>query len=805
MTRRDIGRTTLGLFVLLALCCSVALAQDQATSRRVEGRQQAAGAEVVINQIDTSVFPKVTIFALVSRSGVPLKGLGPDDFRVREDEVDQSPLTVVPQLTPLNAVVTLDTSGSMKQRMKDAQAAAKSFIDMLSPEDTVRVVSFAREVKVLSIGRDRSHAKAAIDATVARGDTALYDALYTSVEQLRGVPGRKVVTLLSDGADDNGQGRPLSKHSVDDVLLLAREVNVPVFTVGVGTEIDEAVLRRVARETGGDTLIAPQPGQLKELYAKIGEQLAGQYNIFYTSNLPGDGTEHRVQLRYADAWDTKEYKAPLLKEAKPQPKPAPEPMTPPPSTPPGGEPELKVVDILTPPYAELVMAPSEKWEGLLAGDVELKTDESDKAVFGFKGDRSATFDMVRICIQQTHVRNIKSLEVLTADSPTGPFTSVGTFQPQNVRIHKTGGWQEFKFAPVTARYVKLRATSEQGAWFKVDKVEGGGKSLQLLGTLESSGAAAPPATAVPQEKQGVDILTPQYAELVMAPSEKWEGLLAGNVELKTDESDKAVFGFKGDRSATFDMVRICIQQTHVRNIKSLEVLTADSPTGPFTSVGTFQPQNVRIHKTGGWQEFKFAPVTARYVKLRATSEQGAWFKVDKLEGGGKSLQLLGMLESSGAAAPPATAVPQERQAVDILTPQYAELVVAPSEKWEGLLTGNVELKTDESDKAVFGFKGDRSATLDMVRICIQQTHVRNIKSLEVLTADSPTGPFTSVGTYQPQNVHIHKTGGWQEFKFAPVTARYVKLRATSEQGYFFRVDKLEGGGKSLQLLGKVGP
>ncbi len=641
MKRHDIVRITTGISMLLILCCSVVLAQDQVTSRRVEGRQQAAGAEVVINQIETSAFPKVTIFALVSRDGVPLKGLGPDDFRVREDEVDQSPLTVVPQLTPLNAVVTLDTSGSMRQRMKDAQAAAKSFIEMLSPEDNVRVVSFARDVKVLSSGGDRSVAKAVIDATMARGDTALYDALYTSVELLRGVPGRKVVTLLSDGADDNGQGRPLSKHSVDEVLMLAREVNVPIYTIGVGTEIDEALLRRVARETGGATLITPQPGQLKELYARIGEQLAGQYNIFYTSNLPGDGTEHRVQLRYGDASGVKEYKAPLLQDAKAQPKPEPEPTAPPPSPPKAEQREVKAVDILTPQYAELVLAPSGDWESLLVGGVQLKTSESDKAVFGFKGDRVATFDTVRICIQETHSANIKSLEILVGDSPSGPFESVGTFQPQNVRLHKTGGWQEFTFSPVTARYVKLKATSEQVSYFRVDKVAGGGKSLQLLGTLGGTGTTTTPAVAASQGKQGVDILTPQYAELVLAPSGDWESLLVGGVQLKTSESDKAVFGFKGDRVATFDTVRICIQETHSANIKSLEILVGDSPSGPFESVGTFQPQNVRLHKTGGWQEFTFSPVTARYVKLKATSEQVSYFRVDKVAGGGKSLQLLG--------------------------------------------------------------------------------------------------------------------------------------------------------------------
>jgi len=72
--------------------------------RNVEGRQQAAGAQVTINQIDTSAFPKVTMFAVVSKNGVPLKGLSsPISAFARRGR--SGALTVVPKLTPLNAVI----------------------------------------------------------------------------------------------------------------------------------------------------------------------------------------------------------------------------------------------------------------------------------------------------------------------------------------------------------------------------------------------------------------------------------------------------------------------------------------------------------------------------------------------------------------------------------------------------------------------------------------------------------------------------------------------------------------------------
>jgi Mg-chelatase subunit ChlD len=124
----------------------LAAGQDEAATRRVTTH----GDQVQINQIETSQFPKVAIFATVlKKDGAPMPGLTDKDFHVREDEVDQESLTVVPKLTPLSAVMTLDTSGSMKKRLTDAQAAAKSFLKTLQLQDKVQVIRFARDMKTI--------------------------------------------------------------------------------------------------------------------------------------------------------------------------------------------------------------------------------------------------------------------------------------------------------------------------------------------------------------------------------------------------------------------------------------------------------------------------------------------------------------------------------------------------------------------------------------------------------------------------------------------------------------------------------
>ena len=135
-------------------------------------------------------------------------------------------------------------------------------------------------------------------------------ALHASLESLRTVPGRKAIVLLSDGVDDDGIGKPLSKQTVADVLALARQVDVPIYAIGLGTELDEINLKKVATNSGALYLNAADPGELKRLYDSIGKQLAGQYTIYYISNLPCDGSEHRVQLKFGATTSTKSFVPP---------------------------------------------------------------------------------------------------------------------------------------------------------------------------------------------------------------------------------------------------------------------------------------------------------------------------------------------------------------------------------------------------------------------------------------------------------------------------------------------------------------
>jgi Mg-chelatase subunit ChlD len=172
-------RQILCLLPLLALASTIlAQVEKPDPSPQVTGQETAADSQIILNEVNTPRFPLIEIFATVLKNGKPLKGLRAPDFRVREDEVDQGPLSVEAKLPPLSVVIALDNSGPMKPRLKETKEAAKDFLSSLDNYDSAEVIGFAQQVKILStMSANREASRKAIDSTNARGNTALYDAL----------------------------------------------------------------------------------------------------------------------------------------------------------------------------------------------------------------------------------------------------------------------------------------------------------------------------------------------------------------------------------------------------------------------------------------------------------------------------------------------------------------------------------------------------------------------------------------------------------------------------------------------------
>ncbi|MDF1755415.1 MAG: VWA domain-containing protein [Verrucomicrobiales bacterium] len=257
------------------------------------------GTKISINQVETTDFPRVKLFATVSRGGLPLGGLTAENFRVRENEADQAPIKVFVQRDAISSVLLLDVSGSMKGAIDDVKVAAIAFLKTLEEKDRVQVVTFHERIDTIyPLGSDFAAAERAILKIRHRGDTALYDGVYSAVSAIRDIPGRRAVVVLSDGVDDDGFGNQLSKRDLDEPLMLGIQSNIPLYTVGLGSQMDAGILKTLAGTTGAEYANAPTRSELEALYARIGQQLSSQYAVEYTTASPLEGGLREVKLDF---------------------------------------------------------------------------------------------------------------------------------------------------------------------------------------------------------------------------------------------------------------------------------------------------------------------------------------------------------------------------------------------------------------------------------------------------------------------------------------------------------------------------
>ena len=243
-----------------------------------------------------------------------ISGLKPEDFAVFEDGVRQDIQFCESQSVPVDLIVLLDTSSSMSNKIDLVRDAAKGFLGTLRDGDRGAVVAFSNTVKVLQpLTGDRSALMNAVSSIRAHGATALDDAIYISLKEFgrstrqAGQVRRQAIAVLSDGDDTS------SLVSFDDVLAVARQMGVNIYTVGLHSPFEmkqeaaetgrrylsegDFTLKRLAAETGALSFF-PAVQDLKGVYASIAQELSHQYSIGYIPPNPVlDGQFHRVVVQ----------------------------------------------------------------------------------------------------------------------------------------------------------------------------------------------------------------------------------------------------------------------------------------------------------------------------------------------------------------------------------------------------------------------------------------------------------------------------------------------------------------------------
>jgi Ca-activated chloride channel family protein len=288
---------------IIALCFSalVIAAQDRQQPQKGQNdKDYSLKVETVEVSLPVSVLDK---------DGHPVDGLKQDNFQVFEDKVQQTIKTFRHEDIPLSLGLVIDNSGSMRNKRERVNSAALAFVRESNPDDETFIVNFDDSAYLEqdftgSIG----DLVDALDNIDARGETALYDAIYLSTDHVKaGKKDKKALLVITDGEDN------VSKYGINKVMeALRQSKGVTLYAIGLLEEDDQRGglfkkppskkakedLIKFAETTGGQAFFPKNLDEVEDLTKRIAHDIRNHYTITYTpTNANLDGSWRQVTVK----------------------------------------------------------------------------------------------------------------------------------------------------------------------------------------------------------------------------------------------------------------------------------------------------------------------------------------------------------------------------------------------------------------------------------------------------------------------------------------------------------------------------
>lgn len=197
----------------------------------------------------------------------------------------------------IDIVMAIDVSGSMlakdlkPNRMEALKKVAANFVEG-RPNDRIGIVVYAAEAYTKTpVTSDKALVLEAINGikydNVLQDGTGIGMGLTTAINRLKDSKAKsKVIILLTDGVNNAGFIEP------ETASQIAKEYGIKVYTIGIGTngmamfpyayapnggflfqmmkvEIDQELMKTIARNTGGKYFRASSNSKLQEIYNEI--------------------------------------------------------------------------------------------------------------------------------------------------------------------------------------------------------------------------------------------------------------------------------------------------------------------------------------------------------------------------------------------------------------------------------------------------------------------------------------------------------------------------------------------------------
>jgi Ca-activated chloride channel family protein len=232
-------------------------------------------------------------------------GLDPDNFRVFEDNVEQEIVSFSSEDVPISIGVIFDYSGSMANKAAKAREAAIQFFKTANPQDEFFLVSFNEHAELSSeFTNSVEDLQSRMLLTAPKGRTALLDAIYLGLSEMRSAHNAKrALLILSDGGDNH------SRYNEGDIKRLVKEADTQLYAIGIfdpvgyrNRTLEEgngpSLLSEVTELTGGRVFPVEKLEDLPDIATKIGMELRNQYVLgYHPSNKTHDARWRKVKIK----------------------------------------------------------------------------------------------------------------------------------------------------------------------------------------------------------------------------------------------------------------------------------------------------------------------------------------------------------------------------------------------------------------------------------------------------------------------------------------------------------------------------
>jgi Ca-activated chloride channel family protein len=257
-----------------------------------------ADAPIIRKNVDLVMVP-VTVTDQRDRI---VTGLDQANFRLFDGKQQQAIKHFSSEDAPVSMGIVLDLSSSMSKKIDWARQAVMEFCKAANPLDEFFMVTFAdRPELALDFTKQPDDIQKRLAFTNAQGRTALLDAVYLSLNQMRHAQYEKrALLIISDGGDNR------SRYTESEIRSMVKEADVEIYSIGIfdsGSQAPEELngpilLEEIAGLTGGRSFAIDNVNLLPALAVRVGAELRNQYMLAYKpDDNQRNGKWHKIKIK----------------------------------------------------------------------------------------------------------------------------------------------------------------------------------------------------------------------------------------------------------------------------------------------------------------------------------------------------------------------------------------------------------------------------------------------------------------------------------------------------------------------------